>query len=141
MRYRFSLTLFVIFMPFCRLDAQALVGLLGRSDSLQIRGNHYFSEPSIIGALMRSPDFLIAAHPKASRAAFLETTERLIQAGYLVQGHPEAKVVATLCEDEQKVRGIIIAKDISNDLRLACSVTQDITLKEYSITFSLDKVS
>ena len=46
-----------------------------------------------------------------------------------------------LAEDEQKVRGIIIAKDISNDLRLACSVTQDITLKEYSITFSLDKVS
>ena len=104
MRYRFSLTLFVIFMPFCRLDAQALVGLLGRSDSLQIRGNHYFSEPSIIGALMRSPDFLIAAHPKASRAAFLETTARLIQAGYLVQGHPEAKVVATLSEDEQKVQ-------------------------------------
>lgn len=50
-------------------------------------------------------------------------------------------IKVNLAEDEQKVRGIIIAKDISNDLRLACSITQDITLKEYSISFSLDKVS
>ena len=46
-----------------------------------------------------------------------------------------------LAEDEQTVRGIIIAKDISDDLKTwACSVTQGITLKEYSITF-LDKVN
>ena len=46
-----------------------------------------------------------------------------------------------LAEEEQTVRGIIIAKDISDDLKWACSVTQGITLKEYSITFSLDKVN
>ena len=46
-----------------------------------------------------------------------------------------------LAEEHQTVRGIIIAKDISDDLKWACSVTQGITLKEYSITFSLDKVS
>ncbi len=103
MRYRFALTLFVIFMPFCRLDAQALVGLLGRSDSLQIRGNHDFSEKDIRKALMRSPDFLIAAHPKAPREAFLKATARLTQAGYLAHGHPEARVVATLSEDKENV--------------------------------------
>lgn len=46
-----------------------------------------------------------------------------------------------LADDEQTVRGIIIAKDISDDLKWACSVTQGITLKEYSISFSLDKVN
>ena len=47
---------------------------------------------------------------------------------------------ANLAEEGQKVRGIIIAKDITDDLRLACSMTQDISLREYSISFSLDKV-
>jgi hypothetical protein len=46
-----------------------------------------------------------------------------------------------LADDEQNVRGIIIAKDISDDLKWACSATQGITLKEYSLSFSLDKVS
>ncbi|MEL0060094.1 MAG: POTRA domain-containing protein, partial [Verrucomicrobiales bacterium] len=90
-------------MPFCRLDAQALVGLLGRSDSLQIRGNHDVSEKDIRKALMRSPDFLIAAHPKAPREAFLKATARLTQAGYLAHGHPEGRVVATLSEDKENV--------------------------------------
>jgi len=49
-------------------------------------------------------------------------------------------IKANLADEEQKVRGIIIAKDISEDLRLACSMTNDISLREYSISFSLDEI-
>jgi len=46
-----------------------------------------------------------------------------------------------LAEDNQNVRGIIIAKDITSDLKWACSATQGISLREYSISFSLDEVN
>ena len=46
-----------------------------------------------------------------------------------------------LADDGQAVRGIIIAKDISEDLSLACTQVQGISLREYSITFSLNEVS
>mgnify|MGYP000609408673 CR=1 FL=1 len=49
-------------------------------------------------------------------------------------------IKADLAEEGQKVRGIIIAKDITDDLRLACSMTQNISLREYSISFALDDV-
>ena len=49
-------------------------------------------------------------------------------------------IKANLAEEGQGVRGIIIAKDISEGLRLACSMTQDISLREYKISFSLDEV-
>lgn len=46
-----------------------------------------------------------------------------------------------LARDGQEVRGIIIAKDITEDLRLACSLPElPIVLREYSITFSLNVV-
>jgi len=43
-------------------------------------------------------------------------------------------------EPSQKVRGIIIAKDISEDLRLACSDLPGISLFEYKLAVSLTKV-
>ena len=46
-----------------------------------------------------------------------------------------------LADDDQNVRGIIIAKDITSDLKWACSATQGISLREYSISFSLDEVN
>lgn len=46
-----------------------------------------------------------------------------------------------LAEDGQHVRGIIIAKEISDDLQLACSMTNDISLREYSISFALNQVN
>ena len=46
-----------------------------------------------------------------------------------------------LAEDDQNVRGIIIAKDITSDLKWACSATQGISLREYSISFLLDEVN
>ena len=52
-----------------------------------------------------------------------------------------AWIKENLAEDGQNVRGIIIAKDITSDLKLACSETQGISLREYSISFSLDVVN
>lgn len=46
-----------------------------------------------------------------------------------------------LADENQNVRGIIIARDITSDLKWACAATQGITLKEYSISFSLDKIN
>ena len=45
-----------------------------------------------------------------------------------------------LAEVDQDVRGIIIAKDITSDLKWASSTTSLISLREYSLTFSLDEV-
>ncbi len=43
-------------------------------------------------------------------------------------------------EENQKVRGIIIAREISDDLLLACSETQSIELYEYNLSVSLNKI-
>lgn len=43
-------------------------------------------------------------------------------------------------EPGQSVRGIILAKDISEDLRLACADNPDISLFEYSLSVSVNKV-
>lgn len=43
-------------------------------------------------------------------------------------------------EENQKVRGIIIARDISEDLVLACSETKRIELYEYNLSISLGKI-
>lgn len=44
-------------------------------------------------------------------------------------------------EPGERVRGVIIAKDISEDLRLACADIQNITLYEYNLSVSLRPVS
>ncbi|MEC8609006.1 MAG: endonuclease NucS domain-containing protein [Candidatus Thermoplasmatota archaeon] len=47
-----------------------------------------------------------------------------------------------IARDSQNVRGIIIASDISNDLRIACSLPSNpVSLREYSLSFSLREVS
>ena len=43
-------------------------------------------------------------------------------------------------DEGQKVRGIIIAREISNDLVLACSETNNIELYEYKLLVSLEKI-
>jgi len=44
-------------------------------------------------------------------------------------------------EDGQKVRGVIVARDISEDLLLACSGLSDIQLFEYQLSVNLHKVA
>jgi len=43
-------------------------------------------------------------------------------------------------DENQEVRGIIIAREISDDLLLACSETQSIELYEYNLSVSLNKI-
>ena len=44
-------------------------------------------------------------------------------------------------EENQKVRGIIISREISDDLLLACSETKNVELYEYSLSVSLNKIN
>ena len=44
-------------------------------------------------------------------------------------------------DSSQKVRGIIIAREISEDLILACSETKRIELLEYNLSISLNKIN
>ncbi len=43
-------------------------------------------------------------------------------------------------EPRQAVRGIIIAREISDDLKLACSYLPDVLLYEYELSVALRKV-
>lgn len=43
-------------------------------------------------------------------------------------------------EENQKVRGIIIAREISDDLLLACSEINNVELFEYNLSITLNKV-
>jgi endonuclease len=44
-------------------------------------------------------------------------------------------------DPNQRVRGIIVAKDVTDDLRLACSTISDVLLFEYSLSVSLKPVA
>jgi hypothetical protein len=48
-------------------------------------------------------------------------------------------VAANLAEPDVPVRGIIIAQQISEDLRLACSRVSNVDLFEYSLSVTLAK--
>jgi len=48
-------------------------------------------------------------------------------------------VEKNMATEGQKVRGIIVCKEITNDLLLACSKINDINLFEYEISFKLNK--
>ena len=51
-------------------------------------------------------------------------------------------VKENIADPDQKVRGIIIAKEITEDLRLTCKLPQiPVSLREYSISFSLRDIS
>lgn len=45
-----------------------------------------------------------------------------------------------LAEPDQKVKGMIIARNISDDLRLATSRVQDVELYEYELSISLNRI-
>lgn len=51
-----------------------------------------------------------------------------------------AWIEKNLAEQSQKVRGIIIARQVSDDLQLACSKVSDIELMEYELSVKLKKV-
>lgn len=52
-----------------------------------------------------------------------------------------AWIAMNQAEAGQKVRGIIVARDISNDLKLACSLVNDVELFEYELSLALKRIS
>ena len=52
-----------------------------------------------------------------------------------------AWIAKNQAEPSQKVRGIIVAREITSDLLLACSSLSDVHLYEYQLSVSLQKVS
>lgn len=51
-----------------------------------------------------------------------------------------AWISTELADTTQSVRGIIIAREISNDLRLACLALSNVALYEYTLSVSLTAV-
>lgn len=51
-----------------------------------------------------------------------------------------AWIQKNLAEHEAKVRGIIVARDISEDLLLSCSLVQNVELFEYKLLLSLQRI-
>jgi hypothetical protein len=52
-----------------------------------------------------------------------------------------AWIEKNLADEEQKVRGVIIAKQISEDLKLACSKIADVKLMEYELSVKLHMIN
>jgi len=51
-----------------------------------------------------------------------------------------AWIKKNLAEPSQEVKGMIVARTVSEDLRLAVSVVNDVELFEYQISISLNKI-
>jgi RecB family endonuclease NucS len=49
-------------------------------------------------------------------------------------------IKSNIADQNQMIRGIIIARNISDDLRIACSVVQNVMLFEYNISFTLKAI-
>jgi len=52
-----------------------------------------------------------------------------------------AWIKENLADEAQRVRGVIIARNISNDLKLACSLVPEIGLFEYELSLSLRRIN
>ncbi|MHB8544833.1 MAG: endonuclease NucS domain-containing protein [Leptospirales bacterium] len=52
-----------------------------------------------------------------------------------------AWIIKNQAEPGQKVRGIIAAREISEDLKMACSLLKDVTLYEYRLSIDLTKIN
>jgi hypothetical protein len=52
-----------------------------------------------------------------------------------------AWIKQNLANENQKVRGVIVARDITDDLILATSMIPDVTLLEYELKVSLRKIT
>ena len=52
-----------------------------------------------------------------------------------------AWIKKNLADEGQRVRGFIVAREISEDLRLACSLVSDLELFEYELSLKLKRVN
>ena len=78
-----------------------------------------------------SDDNLVAIELKVSRGHEKVVGQLLYYLGWIENN---------LAKDNQKVRGIVIAKEITDEIRVACSRDAAISLYDYSMHFSLQKI-
>jgi len=64
----------------------------GDPDRLQFSGLETFTADQIREALVARPRYLLAAHPQANMAAYLETLQAMLESGYRAAGFPDAEV-------------------------------------------------
>lgn len=79
-----------------------------------------------------STNAYVVVELKVSRGYDRVVGQLLRYIGWIEQHH---------AEPGQRVRGVIVAKDISNDLRLACSRLADVRLFEYALSVTLCPVT
>jgi RecB family endonuclease NucS len=77
-------------------------------------------------------DDLVVIELKVSRGYDCVVGQLLRYMGWLQQNH---------AEPNQAVRGIIVAREITEDLKLACSRVEGVSLFEYALSVDLRKVS
>jgi hypothetical protein len=72
------------------------VGVLGASSKLVFEGQASFSADQLHAALGRDPSFVLASHPAAECAAFLEVLRQRLWLGYRNSGFPQATIETAL---------------------------------------------
>lgn len=89
-------------------------------------GNRYID----ILAIDKNDDYVVI-ELKVSRGYDRVVGQLLRYVGWIQQNHANA---------EQKVRGVIVSREITDDLRLACSGLQHVSLFEYQLSVTLKSV-
>ena len=84
--------------------AGASLGERGEVDRIEFEGGATFDRDAVRNALAQNPGFLLAAHPQAPLAAFLETLQQKVLAGYQQNGFPNAEVSAALDSVTGRIR-------------------------------------
>ena len=90
-----GLSLPVILLAFISADLQAAgekVGAVGDPAALHIFGTTTFSSEQIMASLGTDPEMLLAGHPSAPRARYLQTVKSRIEAGYRRAGFVDVEV-------------------------------------------------
>jgi hypothetical protein len=88
-------------------------------DNIEFEGATTFNRQALRDALSGEVRFLLASHPQAPLAEFLETLEQKVLTGYQHNGFPKAKVTAALDPDTGRVR-----VQISEGARFRCGKVQ-----------------
>jgi ankyrin repeat protein len=84
-----------------------VVGPLGDTTNLSFEGNKTFTARNIRDGLVTNPDFLLASHPSAPFAKYLEVVQEHVRTGYEHNGFPQVQVTTRFDKDSEKIVVII----------------------------------
>jgi hypothetical protein len=85
-----------------------LVGNAGDPANIEFSGNVAFPAQTLRDALMDSPGYLLGAHHRARREAFLAMVQRKMLLGYKFNGFPEPRVSVSYDEAQGRTRVRIV---------------------------------